>query len=80
MTSHILGRTHYVAHSTRDARSRWSRIHAALASVSHLELGKRFLVTALVFFLLGGIEAMLMRLQLAQPVQQWPTQQDRDAR
>jgi cytochrome c oxidase subunit I+III len=33
--------------------------------VSHTALGLRFLVTALVFFLLGGLEALLMRLQLA---------------
>jgi cytochrome c oxidase subunit 1/cytochrome c oxidase subunit I+III len=36
------------------------------ADVSHTTLGKRFIVTALLFFLAGGIEALLMRLQLAQ--------------
>ncbi len=36
-----------------------------LSDTSHAAIGKRFLVTALVFFLLGGLEALLMRLQLA---------------
>ncbi|HKU39313.1 MAG TPA: cbb3-type cytochrome c oxidase subunit I, partial [Polyangiales bacterium] len=40
-------------------------VRGALSAVDHKVLGKRFLITALVFFLLGGIEALLMRLQLA---------------
>jgi cytochrome c oxidase subunit I+III len=36
-----------------------------LSEVDHKQLGKRFLITALVFFLLGGLEALAMRLQLA---------------
>ena len=35
--------------------------------VNHTVIGKRYIVTAFVFFLLGGIEAMLMRMQLAFP-------------
>ena len=35
--------------------------------VNHRSIGRRFIITAFVFFLLGGIEAMLMRLQLAVP-------------
>jgi len=38
-----------------------------LSTVDHKELGKRYLVTAFVFLLLGGIEALVMRLQLAGP-------------
>jgi len=38
-----------------------------LASVDHKAIGRRYIVTALGFFLLGGIEAFLMRLQLARP-------------
>jgi cytochrome c oxidase subunit I+III len=38
-----------------------------LSNVHHQALGKRFIVTAFVFFLLGGILALLMRLQLARP-------------
>jgi cytochrome c oxidase subunit 1/cytochrome c oxidase subunit I+III len=39
----------------------------ALSTVDHKELGKRYIITAFVFLLLGGIEALVMRLQLAQP-------------
>jgi cytochrome c oxidase subunit I+III len=39
------------------------------ADVSHVAIGTRFVVTALVFFLLGGLEALAMRLQLARPDQ-----------
>lgn len=39
----------------------------ALASVSHKSVAKRFVVTGFVFFVLGGIEALLLRVQLMQP-------------
>ncbi len=42
-------------------------IGGALTAVNHKTLGRRFMVTALVFFLLGGLEALAMRLQLALP-------------
>src|SRR5947209_6434536 len=35
--------------------------------VNHKQIGKRFMITAFVFFLLGGVLAVLMRLQLARP-------------
>lgn len=35
--------------------------------VHHTSIGKRYIVTAFIFFLLGGILALLMRLQLARP-------------
>jgi cytochrome c oxidase subunit 1 len=38
-----------------------------LATVDHKEIGRRYIITALGFFVLGGIMALLMRLQLAQP-------------
>ncbi len=38
-----------------------------LSSVDHKVIGLRYLVTAFGFLLLGGIEALLMRLQLAGP-------------
>jgi len=38
-----------------------------LATVDHKEIGKRYIVTAFVFLVLGGIEAILMRLQLNRP-------------
>jgi cytochrome c oxidase subunit I+III len=38
-----------------------------LTAVNHRIIGKRFIVTAFVFFILGGLEAFVMRLQLASP-------------
>jgi cytochrome c oxidase subunit I len=37
------------------------------STVDHKEYGKRYLITAFVFLLIGGIEALVMRLQLAGP-------------
>jgi cytochrome c oxidase subunit I len=37
------------------------------STVDHKEIGKRYIVTAFVFLALGGIEALIMRLQLAGP-------------
>jgi cytochrome c oxidase subunit I len=42
-------------------------IEGFLTSVDHKELGIRYIVTAFVFLALGGIEALIMRLQLAGP-------------
>src|SRR5215210_7683167 len=38
-----------------------------LTSVNHKTVGKRFITTAFVFFILGGVLAVLMRIQLARP-------------
>ena len=38
-----------------------------LRTVDHKRVGKRYIVTAMVFLLLGGVLALLMRLQLARP-------------
>src|SRR5690606_2672546 len=38
-----------------------------LTSTDHKSIGLRYIVTAFAFFLLGGIEAALMRIQLARP-------------
>ncbi len=40
-----------------------------LSTVDHKEIGLRYLVTAFIFLLLGGVEALIMRLQLARPDQ-----------
>ena len=40
-----------------------------LSSVDHKEIGIRYIVTAFVFLALGGIEALIMRIQLARPDQ-----------
>jgi cytochrome c oxidase subunit I+III len=39
----------------------------SLSAVNHTAMGKRFIIAALVFFLIGGILAMLIRAQLASP-------------
>jgi cytochrome c oxidase subunit I len=41
-----------------------------LSEGHHTVIGRRMIVTAFVFFALGGIEALLMRLQLARPESQ----------
>lgn len=41
----------------------------ALSAVNHTTIGLRFIVTGLMFFLVGGLLAMLMRTQLALPDQ-----------
>lgn len=38
-----------------------------VASVDHKQIGVMYMITSLIFFLIGGIEAMLMRVQLAVP-------------
>ncbi len=48
----------------------WSEplgLASALSTVDHKKIGKRYLYTGLLFFALGGIESLLMRVQLAQP-------------
>ena len=42
---------------------------ARSCSVDHKTIGKRYLVTAFVFLLIGGLEAAVMRAQLARPNQ-----------
>jgi cytochrome c oxidase subunit I+III len=40
---------------------------SALASVDHVRIGGRYIITAFAFFLLAGLIALIMRLQLARP-------------
>jgi cytochrome c oxidase subunit I len=40
-------------------------LYGWLATVDHKELGIRYIVTAFVFLIIGGVEALIMRLQLA---------------
>jgi len=42
-------------------------LYGWIASVDHKSIGIRYLVTSFVFLLLGGLEALLMRIQLGQP-------------
>jgi cytochrome c oxidase subunit I+III len=43
------------------------------SSVNHTDIGRRFIVTAFAFFLVGGLLAMLMRAQLATPASAFAT-------
>jgi cytochrome c oxidase subunit 1 len=45
----------------------WER----LATVDHKIVGKRYLITGFVFFVLAGVLAALMRIQLMQPDNEW---------
>jgi cytochrome c oxidase subunit I+III len=36
-------------------------------NLDHKEIGKRYIVTAMIFFILGGLEAAAIRIQLARP-------------
>ena len=40
-------------------------LYGWLSTVDHKKVGKRYLVTAMAFLIIGGLEALLMRLQLA---------------
>lgn len=40
---------------------------AALSAVNHSAVGRRFIITAFVYFAIGGMLAMMMRAQLARP-------------
>ena len=42
-------------------------LYGWVATVDHKRIGILYIVTTLVFFILGGIEAMVLRLQLAVP-------------
>ncbi|MGH7076930.1 MAG: cytochrome c oxidase subunit I [Acetobacteraceae bacterium] len=54
----------------RGLREKWETapgLYGWLATVDHKEIGKRYIVTAFIFLALGGLEALIMRLQLATP-------------
>jgi cytochrome c oxidase subunit I len=42
-------------------------LHGWFATVDHKELGIRYIATAVAFLVVGGLEALLMRIQLSQP-------------
>ena len=44
-----------------------SGFYGWLTSTNHKSIAKRYLVTAIIFFILGGLEAGMMRAQLARP-------------
>src|SRR5436190_364414 len=44
-------------------------VGSSFSTVDHKRIGRRYIVTALVFFVAGGIQALFMRWQLARPGQ-----------
>ena len=42
-----------------------------LKNTSHISVARRYIVTAFIFFILGGLEAGVMRLQLSRPENSW---------
>jgi len=55
---------HIIAHAARRDPSGWT---SYFTTTDHKKIGILYLYTVLVFFVLGGIEALLMRLQLGTP-------------
>lgn len=46
----------------------WETLHTLkgwFSTVDHKQIGRRYLLTAFLFLILGGLEALVMRLQLA---------------
>ncbi|MGP3696689.1 hypothetical protein [Rhodobacter sp. NSM] len=69
-------RTPRLGPDTPDLRRRLDRIWRTgpgltgwIGTVFHKEIGLRYLVTAFAFLLLGGLEALALRVQLARPDQ-----------
>jgi len=48
-------------------------LRGLLGTVDHKEIGHRYIVTALVFLIVGGLEALAIRLQLTSPDQSYMT-------
>ena len=42
-------------------------LYGWFATVDHKELGIRYIITALIFLIAGGVEALILRIQLSQP-------------
>jgi cytochrome c oxidase subunit 1 len=53
--------------ATRDARPLVDRLHGWVTTVDHKRLGILYILYALVFLVVGGVEATLMRIQLIRP-------------
>jgi cytochrome c oxidase subunit I+III len=56
------------AHAEPKRQPEHAGLYDWLATIEHTQIGKRFIAAALVFFALGGVLALIMRLQLARPL------------
>jgi cytochrome c oxidase subunit 1 len=67
--AHVAAELFQAEHQARMERT-WAEkpgLWGWLTSTDHKSIGKRYIATAFLFFLLGGIEAAIMRAQLARP-------------
>src|SRR5215217_837398 len=55
---------HIIAHDVRGEHTGWT---SWFTTTDHKKIGILYLYTVLVFFVLGGVDALLMRIQLAAP-------------
>jgi cytochrome c oxidase subunit I len=68
----VIGRVEEGSSAAEALRKTWETAPGwigRLSSVDHKTIGKRYLVTAFLFLLIGGVEALVIRLQLARPNQ-----------
>src|SRR3954470_12236650 len=63
-TRRPIARPEVVLHGLRQRQGGWLRW---LTTTDHKRIGILYLATTFLFFILGGVEALVMRLQLAQP-------------
>jgi cytochrome c oxidase subunit 1 len=69
-TSHTSPTTEREAQDLKDLENSWRHppgIFGWLSYTTHQAIGMRYIVTAFIFLLAGGVEALLMRFQLALP-------------
>src|ERR1700685_4667292 len=69
-TAHARTRTDEEARELRLLEKSWRHprgVFGWLSYTTHQAIGMRYIVTAFIFLLVGGIEALLMRIQLAKP-------------
>jgi heme/copper-type cytochrome/quinol oxidase subunit 1 len=60
----IPARPQIIAHDVDKPRRGWT---VWLTTTDHKKIGILYLCTVLVFFVIGGVEALLMRIQLGVP-------------
>src|SRR5690349_8395736 len=51
----------------RERHSWWHWLWSWITTVDHKKIGIMYVLTALLFFLVGGVDALLIRLQLGTP-------------
>jgi cytochrome c oxidase subunit 1 len=64
MATYVAPVPHVTAHEVQTRPTGWTRW---LTTTDHKEIGIMYMVATFVFFMLGGVEALMMRLQLGAP-------------